>query len=244
MYIFLQAQTDCLHVAQYSPSALAALVGDHVTEIPDDIIVAALNLLKSVCNNELEPYVGYFTPAEIMCALSVNNSDLNAVVKQCLPDGLFSVNIHPLQGHWVTSCYFPQTNIIHVYDSLMSSTHYQQVIPQLKLVYGEKKTTNVIYRGVTQQGHEPLCGVMAICFAFSAFLGHDPGLINYDISKARHHLKKCFLQGEIIPFPEISTDSCKHSKLITTTDTMQEAGPTYPLYTATKLTVDPLPIPK
>lgn len=107
----MQAQTDCLHLTQYSPSALAALVGDHLTEILDDTIVAALNLLKSVCNNELEPYVGYFTPAEIMCALSVNKSDLNAVVKQCLPDWLFSVNIHPLRGHWVTSCYFPQTNI-------------------------------------------------------------------------------------------------------------------------------------
>jgi hypothetical protein len=144
----------------------------------------------------------------------------------------------------------------------MSSAYYQQVISQLKLVYGVKKTTDVIYLGVTQQGHEPLCGVMAICFAFSAFLGHDPGLINYDISKARHHLKQCFecvgaascerclclvdlffLQGEIIPFPEISTDSCKHSKLITT-DIMQETGPTYPPYTATKITVDSLPIPK
>jgi hypothetical protein len=59
-------------------------VGDHVTVIPDYIIVAALNLFKSVCNNEFEPYVGYFTPAEIMCALSVDNSDFLGVLLGCV----------------------------------------------------------------------------------------------------------------------------------------------------------------
>jgi hypothetical protein len=185
-------------------------MGNRDTEIPDDIIVAALNLIKSMCDNPLQQYIGYFTPAEILFSLNSTTTAVSTVVKQAVPDGQFSVNIHPLPGHWVTSCYDPQKNRVSVYDSLISQTHYRQVVPQLKMVYGVKNASNIQYCQVTQQGSEQLCGVMAICFAFSLFLGKDPECIEYDCGKVRDHLRQCLLHGQMSEFPEI-TNNLEHN---------------------------------
>ena len=200
------------------------MVGNRNTEIPDDIIIASLNLVKSMCDINLEPYIGYFTPAEINFSLNADQNDSATVIKPTLPDNKFSINIHPLPGHWVTSCYYPQTNEVHVYDSLMSPVHYEQVVPQLKLVYGETKTSNIIYSQVTQQQYEPLCGVMAVCFAFSCYLGKDPEFIDYDIFKARQHLRECLIQGEVKSFPEKSfqLNSPLESSLLGTNQTTND----------------------
>ena len=200
------------------------MVGNRNTEIPDDIIIASLNLVKSMCDINLEPYIGYFTPAEIHFSLNADQNDSATVIKPTLPDNKFSINIHPLPGHWVTSCYYPQTNEVHVYDSLMSPVHYEQVVPQLKLVYGETKTSNIIYSQVTQQQYEPLCGVMAVCFAFSCYLGKDPEFIDYDIFKARQHLRECLIQGEVKSFPEKSfqLNSPLESSLLGTNQTTND----------------------
>ena len=56
-----------------------------------------------------------------------------------------------------------------------------------------------IYVSVTQQNCMPICGVLA--FAVSIYNGKDPKQINYDISKARDHLRKCLTSGHIEPFP-------------------------------------------
>jgi hypothetical protein len=123
-------------------------------------------------------------------------------VKASLPDGKFSVNIHPLPGHWVTSCFRPHPKEIHVYDSVRNQIHYEQVLPQLRLVYGEEKMSKVLYKEVTQQGYDPLCGVMACAFAFTCVLGKRPENCSYDTLNARQHLRLCLMTGTVSNFPE------------------------------------------
>lgn len=68
-------------------------------------------------------------------------------------------------------------------------------------MYRNEIVNNVIYGRVTQQSTEPLCGIMALAFAFSCFFGVSPINVNYDITKAREHLKICFESGNISQFP-------------------------------------------
>ena len=199
-YAVINSTTGTTH--PYSPQQLSLLVGNANTEIPDDIIQVALNLMKAHSEQSTSPYIGYFTPAE----LSFICSNPEIPHRRPLPDHTFSINIHPLQNHWVTSSYDNSTGNINVYDSQMTSAHLKQVLPQIEIVYGEAKAQHVKYVTVTQQSAEPICGVMAIAYAFSCFLKNDPALINYDITSARQHLKLCISTGQVAPFPVIQQE--------------------------------------
>ena len=158
---------------------MTLLIGNDNTEIPDDIIEVSLNLMKACSEPSSSVYIGYFTPAEITFA----SGNPHIQHKQPVPLDAYSIHIHPLQNHWVTSCHDPSTQIISVYDSQMSPVHFQQVLQQIEIVYGTKQRKDIKYKTVTQQSSEPICGVMAIAFAFSCFLKQNPAVINYDIKK-------------------------------------------------------------
>lgn len=68
-------------------------------------------------------------------------------------------------------------------------------------MHGKDKATALKYERVTQQRIEPICGVMAIAFAFSCFLGHNPALLHYNISAVQMHLKHCIANACINSFP-------------------------------------------
>ena len=87
-----------------------------------------------------------------------------------------------------------------VHDSLKTTNHYIEVKKQIRLIYREEMT-HIKYANVTQQNHLPICGVLALAFAFSLFFGTDPETVNYDLSKCRNHLKVCLSNGHIQPFP-------------------------------------------
>ena len=174
---------------------LLTLIGNDDTEITDDVIQALLTLMQA--HNTQNLCIGFYTPAEI--TLMINQP--NCIPSRTLPTNTSCVVIHPLEGHWVTSYYNVNIRQLYVYDSLQSNSHYLQVKEQIRLVYGEEIADNFKYVSVTQQNYMPICGVLAFAFAVSIYFGMDPEKINYDISKARDHLRKCLTSGHIEPFP-------------------------------------------
>ena len=116
------------------PYSVSSLIGDDGTRLPDDIIQMAINLLKAFSPIAQQDYIGYYTVAELVLQTSLQDE---LVAKPVIPLNQFSINIHPLNNHWVTSCQHPELNEIHIYDSLMSQDHLQQVTPQIELLYGE-----------------------------------------------------------------------------------------------------------
>ena len=179
------------------PEVLSSLVGQYNNDIPDDIIEVALNLLKMNSDVILEPYMGFKTPCELKFLMDQHILSLPTHI----PDDKFSINIHPLTNHWVTTCYDPYAKTLKAFDSLKSDAHLSELIPQVELLYGKAKAQTLQYVAVTQQTTEPICGVMAIAFAFSCFLGMDPATLRYDTTKARNHLRDCIINGNIRPFP-------------------------------------------
>lgn len=91
----------------------------------------ALNLMRTFSDTRTSEFIGYYTPVELQFITSTSQN-----VIFFIPPDRFAINIHPLPGHWVTSCQLPQLYQIHVYDSLMSQEHFRQVIPQLQVIYG------------------------------------------------------------------------------------------------------------
>ena len=174
---------------------LLTLIGNDDTEITDDVIQALLTLIQA--HNTQNLCIGFYTPAEI--TLMINQP--NCIPSRTLPTITSCVLIHPLEGHWVTSYYNVNIRRLYVYDSLQSNSHYLQVKEQIRLIYGEEIADNLKYVSVTQQNYMPICGVLALAFAVSIYFGMDPEKINYDISKARDHLRKCLTSGHIEPFP-------------------------------------------
>jgi hypothetical protein len=54
-----------------------------------------------MCDNKLQQYIAYFTPAEIPFSMNITTTAVSPVVKQAVQDGQFSVNIHPLPGNFM-----------------------------------------------------------------------------------------------------------------------------------------------
>lgn len=184
---------------------IISLVGDESTYIPDDVIVSAIHLMRKHYG-AVKDYIGYYTPAQLH--FLSNTSQLNQAVpipKPTIPVDKFSVNIHPLPGHWVTSCQHPDIMEIHVHDSLMSRQHFQQVLPQIKILYGREAVSRTRYKVVTQQSSDPICGVMAVAFAFACLLQQPCEHLNFDITRARYHLKDSLQKQEITLFPTLPT---------------------------------------
>ena len=134
------------------------------TEIPDGVVRAALILMEA--NSEQQgPTVGFYSPAELEFLATNRNMNISTV-----PLGRSSINIHHITGHWMTSYYNCNERTVKVYDSLVSEKHLEEVKPQLTILYGRHLSETSHLMRVTQQGTKPLCGVMAIVFAFFAFL--------------------------------------------------------------------------
>ncbi|KAH3893415.1 hypothetical protein DPMN_017562 [Dreissena polymorpha] len=79
----------------YHPASLTQLIGDYTTEVPDDVIVAALELMKANCDADTSEYYGYYKPAAILTF--INSYDGESVVR--LPVNKNSIHIHPLTRH-------------------------------------------------------------------------------------------------------------------------------------------------
>lgn len=105
----------------YSAESLLHLIGSPTTEIPDDIVTAALNLMKANSPPDGDLYVGHFLPAQIKWWTQMCN-EVQPDFIETIPMDKSSINIHPLTGHWVTSFYNKNTKELCVYDSLMTDS--------------------------------------------------------------------------------------------------------------------------
>ena len=56
-----------------------------------------------------------------------------------------------------------------------------------------------------QQNGDSDCGLFAIAFAVHLALGDDVAGLNFNQSKMRQHLMKCFQQKTMMPFPQTKT---------------------------------------
>ena len=199
-----------LEVQPYHPARLARLVGGNSTEITDELIDVAINMMRTFCIHEEAPYICYYTPVQLeyFCSAIVEIDTEFHV--QTIPVDKSSVNIHHLPGHWVTSYYNCETGNIHIYDSLICQTHFNEVQKQLLIMYEKILVKNVIYEHVTQQSTDPICGLMAIAFAYTCLISKNPTQISYDITKVRHHFQQCLLNGQLSEFPTLtsSTTNC------------------------------------
>ena len=175
---------------------LSALIGDISTEIPDDVVRAALILMEANCEENRGPTVGFYSPVELEFLSTNGNGNPPSV-----PRNRSSINIHHITGHWMTSYYDCYEKTVKVYDSLISKQHFEEIKPQLTILYGKDLSERSTLMRVTQQGTEPLCGVMAIAFAFCCFLGQDPMDFSFDIHRARDHLKNCIDTAQVRQFP-------------------------------------------
>ncbi|XP_062618879.1 uncharacterized protein LOC134280486 [Saccostrea cucullata] len=181
---------------------VASLVGDGTTDITDDVVCSALELMRENYTQRGVEFIGYYTPAEMKPILTTKDKTLQ---KPIVPNDQLCINIHHIAGHWMTSYQQPNQGI-NVFDSLMSQKKFVDVLPQLQIIYGEDCVTRVKYPAVTQQSTQPICGIMAIAFAFSCFLDIDCTQINFDISVAASHLRKCLSMKKVSLFPVQSTD--------------------------------------
>ena len=187
-------------IQPYHPARLAGLFSTSFTEITDEVIEVAINMMRSLSNEETTPYICYYTPVQLeyYCSETPQYQELHV---QKLPTDKSSVNIHHLPGHWVTSYYNHTSGHIHVFDSLMCNSHLQDVSKQLMIMYEQNKVNNVIYERVTQQSIEPICGLMAIAVAYTCLNAKNPAHVHYDITKVRSHFQQCILDGHLSEFP-------------------------------------------
>ncbi|WAR14429.1 PIF1-like protein [Mya arenaria] len=180
----------------YSCETFLRLIADESNEIPDDIVVASLNLMNALSTVNSKMCVGLYSPAQLHLA-SVDKS----IVLPPPPLDKDILNIHPLTRHWVCTFYKADTRQLYIYDSLQSNDHIRDVKHQLACVYPQRIISSLKNVNVSQQGTNPMCGVMAIAFAFTCFLGLDPAAVQYDLTKARCHLKHCLSTAQVLPFP-------------------------------------------
>ena len=113
----------------YSPQILDQLVGDDTTEIPDDIILTLLNLMKAYTKDKAETCVGYCTPA-VSLVLDSQPTD----PKNRIPVNKNCILINHITNHWVTSYYKRSMGQLILYDSLKSKNHFEETKTQILCV--------------------------------------------------------------------------------------------------------------
>lgn len=165
----------------YDPTQLSMLIGDSSTEIPDDVIQATMILMEAHSDPNTGPTIGFYSPAELQYYCDISSTGKPSTV----PLNRSLINIHHITGHWITSFYNANEQTVYIYDSLISNNHLEQVKPQLSILYGKHLSETACYIRVTQQGTQPLCGVMAIAFAFCCFLGQNPMNFIFDINSLK-----------------------------------------------------------
>ncbi|KAI8513190.1 hypothetical protein Bbelb_098290 [Branchiostoma belcheri] len=118
---------------------------------------------------------------------------------------------HNRRAHWVLSSY--TDGQVRLYDSIGADmTTYLQV--QLYQTYAafadqERNVLTIILPEVQRQKNVFDCGLFAIAWAVDIAQGQDVSSIAYDDRKMRSHLKKCFEQGRLTPFPHLTSQRKK-----------------------------------
>ncbi|XP_019616298.1 PREDICTED: uncharacterized protein LOC109463869 [Branchiostoma belcheri] len=113
---------------------------------------------------------------------------------------------HNRRAHWVLSSY--ADGQVRLYDSIGADmTASLQV--QLYQTYAafadqERNILTIILPEVHRQKNVFDCGLFAIAWAVDIAQGQDVSSIAYDDREMRSHLEKCFKQGRLTPFPQLT----------------------------------------
>ena len=184
-----------------TPAQRAALNMVDDTYIPDDVIMEAFNIMRRH-SPHLAPYIGQLPPA----AQHLLRNSNEAALLPYIPQDKFSVNIHHIDSHWITSVFRPQNKTVYIYDSLRRSDRISRIKKDLTILYGNN--LNIQYPNVTQQQNMPDCGAFAVAYAFIVLLGIPPETQEYDVNSMRTHLKTILNCGQMIPFPVSIESNC------------------------------------
>ena len=153
-------------MVMYNTEYIALLVDDR-NEIPDDVLNAAILLMRAHDNHNVFS-IGEFTPAAQEVALREK-------VPHYLDSQKTSINFVHVPGHWLTLVYEHDSRRAFIFDSVYNENRPTQVLPILKLMIPGITMENVVYPRCAQQPScDPACGVYAIAFAFSYLLGQQP----------------------------------------------------------------------
>ena len=171
------------------------------TYIPDDVIMEAFNIMRRH-SPHLAPYIGQLPPA----AQHLLRNSNEAALLPYIPQDKFSVNIHHIDSHWITSVFRPQNKTVYIYDSLRRSDRISRIKKDLTILYGNN--LNIQYSNVTQQQNMPDCGAFAVAYAFSVLQCIPPGTQEYDVNSMRTHLKTLLNSGQMIPNPVSIESNC------------------------------------
>ena len=111
-------------------------------------------------------------------------------------------------NHWVTVSNkvgdLVFTDNVYVYDSLQHTRIAMTIKKQVCTFF--KSTESYIFFIIVdmkRQSNTYDCGVFAIAAATDIACGKDPAKSQWIASDMRPHLKQCFLQGEMLPFPTL-----------------------------------------
>jgi hypothetical protein len=158
--------------------------------VDDQIVTASQNLL-----HQQHPGVGSLQPPILASQLAMEPQGGREFVQ--------IVNIG--HNHWITlSTIGCQPGHINVYDSLHMtlSSDVKELIADLLQWKGNYITIH--YCDVQWQVGGNDCGIFAIAFATAICNGDEPASIVFDQNNMRKHLKTCFDNGKLTPFPERS----------------------------------------
>ena len=108
-------------------------------------------------------------------------------------------------NHWVLSV--SDGKDLSLYDSLKSKPT-ERLLSQLLQCYKNECENGILkiqYRNVCRQEGFSDCGLFAIAFATDIACGNSPENIHYSQTEMRPHLKQCFDNGLMTPFPRSNT---------------------------------------
>ena len=116
--------------------------------------------------------------------------------------GEFVQILHNGHGHWLTISTVGNNHPqVQVYDSAYSCCPTICRAQIAALLATMQPAIELQYMDVQMQSGSYDCGLFAIAFATAIVLGKQPGLLLFEQSKMRQHLKKCLEEGTIKMFP-------------------------------------------
>lgn len=104
--------------------------------------------------------------------------------------------------HWVTSTY--SNGEVLLYDSSSTGAISLSLQSQLAEIYKDAIKDDMLMVTIVpmQQQDGPFdCGLFSIAAAYYAAWGRSLRTISFDQSAMRSHLKQCFMDGKLSPFP-------------------------------------------
>lgn len=132
--------------------------------------------------------------------ITTNNNHSNSII---IYMKFLGIQIHFTgQAHWVTSAFIGGE--VRLYDSCVSTVLPKSLKEQLKDIYqiAAKDGCLIISEmPVQQQTNSYDCGLFAIAFALHLAGGDEPSAVNFNCSRMRQHLIKCFEDELLLPFP-------------------------------------------